>query len=163
MHDIILLGQGPSMHNCPLDTETWASLSVLGHKEYENAPISRCFLFDDPEYKKDEMKGMKVAIRRGIDVVCGRDFEGVTISYPQNGITREFHSVFFMNDMSYMIAMALYEGYKSLLLWGVDQYGPEMYTRARKYVTYWLGVATGRGVKWEMAPDSLLWRKDEVS
>lgn len=150
------------MHNCPFDAEVWATVSVLGHDEYKDKPFSKLFLFDPPEDKPDEMAGMIVAKERGLTVVSSRGFEGVTEVYPQNAISKKFHSTFFMNDLSYMIALALYNGYKHLLLWGVDQSGPAMYVRARVYVTHWLGVATGYGVKWEMAPDSLLWRKDGV-
>lgn len=159
MHDLIILGQGPSMHNCPFDTETWASLTILGHKEYEDAPISKVFLFDMPENKPDEALGLVVAQRRGIPIVSNKGLPCVTEAYPMKAIVERFRSIFFMNDTSYMIALALYKGYKSLLLWGVDQSDEHMYIIARKYVTYWLGVATGMGVHWEMAPDSLLWRK----
>jgi len=161
MHDLIILGQGPSMHNCPFDTETWASLSVLSHKEYADKPISRLFLYDFPDEKPDEKAGLEVAQARGLPIYSTKNLECVTNVYPLKAIVERFKSIFFMNDTSYMIALALYEGYKSLLLWGVDQSGPSMYTMARKYVTYWLGVANGMRVKWELAPDSILWRDDD--
>ena len=120
------------------------------------------FLFDIPEEKPDEAAGLVVAQKRGLPVLSSRQFPCVTELYPLKEVTDRFNSIFFLNDMSYMIALALYKGYKDLLLWGVDQ-GPEPeYILSRKYVTYWLGVATGMGVKWELAPDSILWRKDEV-
>ena len=37
-----------------------------------------------------------------------------------------------------------------------------MYTMGRPYVMFWLGVATGMGVKWALAPDSILLREDEA-
>lgn len=161
MPDLVLLGQGPSRHNCPFGAEAWSSLSVLGLGEYKDAPISKAFLFDLPEEKPDEARGLEVALVRNIPILSTKHFSFVTEDYPLKEVTGRFNSIFFLNDMSYMIALALYMGYKDLLLWGVDQ-GPEpMYVMARKYVTYWLGVADGMGVKWETAPDSLLWRKDD--
>lgn len=159
-HDLILLGQGPSMHDCPFDTEVWASLSVLSHKEYEDKPYSKLFLFDFPERKPDELAGMEIAQTRGLTIVGRGNMPCVTELIPMGKIAKRFNSCFFLNDMSYMIAYALYLEYKSLLLWGVDQWPETMYREARKYVTYWLGVATGMRVEWKLAPDSVLWRKD---
>lgn len=158
-YDLILLGNGPSKDGCPFDSEVWAALSVLGNKGWEDKPYSKAFCFDIPEYKADEMAGLKVAQARGIPIVSGRGLPCATEYYPAKKITERFESFFFHNDMSYMLAMALYKGYKSLSLWGVDQ-GPDALHRAhRKYVTFWLGVATGMGVQWKLAPNSLLWER----
>jgi hypothetical protein len=149
------------MANCPFDTEVWASLSVLGHKEYEDKPYSKLFCFDYPGRKLDEQAGLEIAQARGLPVISRMNSPFVTELIPLRKMSERFNSCFWLNDMSYMIAYALYLGYKSLLLWGVDQ-GPEpMYRETRKYVTYWLGVATGMGVQWELAPNSILWIKDD--
>lgn len=158
---LILLGQGPSRHNCPFDAEVWATVTALGHEEYADKPFSKVFCFDVPERKLDELAGMKVAQARGIPIVSGKQFSYATEAYPSRGVAVRFESFFFLSDMSYMLAMALYLGYKSLLLWGVDQSDYEIYKLGRKYVTYWLGVATGMGVPWELAPDSVLWREGD--
>ncbi len=147
------------MHNCPFDAETWACISVLSHEGFENKPYSRLFIFDPPQYKEDEDLGMKLAQQKNIPIWSSMKIKGVTNAYPLQKICEHFNSVFFQNDMSYMMALALYEGYKSILLWGVDQ-GPD-YLRSmhRKFVTYWWGVAIGMGVEMNTAPDSILWRK----
>ena len=89
----------------------------------------------------------------------------VTEKYPIQEIQKEFNTYYLKNDMSYMIAYALHLGYKHLLLCGVDQGGgnkstEQIYTMARPYVMFWLGVATGMGVKWELGADSILLRKE---
>lgn len=159
-HDLIILGQGPSMHDCPFDAEVWAALSVLSHKGWEDKPYSKLFLFDTVENKADEAEGLKVAQTKGLTIVGCGGLRHITEAYPIRKIKNRFGSYFFMNDTSYMIALALYKGYKSLLLWGVDQSGGWPYITARPHVTHWLGIATGMGVRWELAPDSVLWRKD---
>ncbi len=162
MHDLILLGQGPSMHDCPFDAETWACLSVLSHKEFEDKPYSKIFLFDHPEFKADEAVGLKVAQARGLPIISSMPLPFVAEVFPLKTICEHFNSIFFQNDISYMMGYALYLGYKSLLLWGVDQ-GPDRLRSAhRKFVTYWWGVATGMGVEMNEAPDSILWRKQEI-
>ncbi|KKM15180.1 hypothetical protein LCGC14_1698710, partial [marine sediment metagenome] len=100
--------------------------------------------------------------------IMGLDFlSHITEPYPLTEIQERFDTYYFKNDMSYMIAYALHKGYRDILLWGVDQGGgpPElepMYTMGRPYVMFWLGVATGMGVKWALAPDSILLREDEA-
>ena len=171
MAQLILLGQGPSMHDCPFDTETWASVSVLSHNGFEDKPYSKVFCFDKPEKKDDELAGLKVALSRNIPIV-GLDWlhtydpitdAFVTEPYPLRELQKKFDTFYFKNDMSYMIAYALHLGYKDLLLWGVDQGGDDddgTYVMARPYVMFWLGVATGMGVRWDLAPDSILLRSD---
>jgi hypothetical protein len=146
------------MDGCPFDTEVWATASVLNHEGWEDKPYSKLFCFDDPKLKPDERKGLELASQRSIPVLSINKYEGYqTEVYPIISIIREFKTNYFRNDISYMIALAIYNGYKSLFLWGVDQ-GPEyMYKVGKPYVTYWLGVATGRGVNWKLCPNSMLW------
>jgi len=162
-HDLIILGQGPSMTDCPFDTEVWASLTVLGYEGFEDKEYSKLFLFDDPNQKPDEMKGLKIAQARGLPIVSSRAYDCATEFYPLFRIRDRFSTIYFRNDTSYMIAYALYLGYKSLLLCGVDQGPHPMYQMGRPFVTYWLGVASSMGVQWEVGPNSLLWEEDQLA
>lgn len=158
-YDLILLGKGPSMNGCPFDAEVWAALSVLGIEGWEDKPYSKAFCFDIPGYKLDEQAGLEVAQARGIPIVSSNPFLFITEQYPLREIQEMFGHWHVMSDMSYMIAMALYKGYKSLLLYGVDQGPGLIYQRGRPFTIYWLGVATGMGVEWELAPNCILWRQ----
>ena len=152
-HDLILLGNGPSMTGCPFDTETWAAISVLGFEGWEDKPYSKVFVVDKPS-----LKNLEAAQARNIPIVGIERYKYITECYPRSGIHRMFGAVGVWNVMSYMLAMALYRGYRNLLLYGVDQ-GPELqYQGGRPFTTYWLGVATGMGVKWELAPRCTLFR-----
>lgn len=165
MAQLILLGQGPSMKNCPFDTPVWTAASVLSHKEWADKPYEKIFCFDNPDRKEDELKGLEVAKRRGLTVI-GMDYISyITEAYPLAEMQERFDTYYFKNDMSYMIAYALSRGYKSLSLWGVDQGGGDpalesVYAMARPYVMFWLGIADGMGVKWSLAPDSILLRSE---
>ncbi len=156
-HDLTLLGLGPSMEGCPFDAEVWSTISILRCKGWEDKPYSKLFCFD--ALHGEQAEDVSMAQVRGLTLAGSENF--VTEVYPLEEIYKRFGTSYFWNSVSYMIALALYQGYKSLLLYGIDQ-GPEpMYELARKYVTYWLGVADGMGVKWELAPNSILWRKCE--
>lgn len=164
--DLILLGQGPSMQGCPFDgTEVWTTVSMLSRKGWEDKPYSKVFIFDQTTLKEDERLGLEVALLRReagdpIEIV-GHEYmiPEVTIEYPLKEILERFDTYYWKNDMSYMIALALLQGYKHLSIWGVDQGGGEQfYAMARPYVLFWLGIATGMGVEWDLAPKSILLR-----
>ncbi len=165
--DLILLGQGPSMYDCPIDNgvETWTTISTLSKKGWANHKYTKAFIFDKVDYKTDEKIGIQMALlkrARGDPMeIVGHEIytKERTVEYPLEEIIREFDTYYWKNDMSYMIAYAILLGYKHLSIWGVDQGGGEsFYEMARPYVMFWLGIASGRGVEWDLAPTSILLR-----
>jgi hypothetical protein len=54
--------------------------------------------------------------------------------------------VHFTSSTAYAIALALYMGAKQIELHGIEMTSDTEYTRQRDGVTFWLGVAVGRGV-----------------
>lgn len=164
--DLILLGQGPSKTHCPFNgTEVWTTVSMLSNRGWESKPYSKVFIFDRPSMKLDEKHGLEVALlrrQRGDDLeIVGHEVHCPqrTMEYPLKEVIDTFGTYYWKNDMSYMIALAILRGYKHISLWGVDQGGgADFYEMARPFVMYWLGVATGRGVEWDLAPESILLR-----
>jgi hypothetical protein len=51
------------------------------------------------------------------------------------------------NALTYVISLALMQGVTDLAIYGADMRGNEEYAAQRPAVEYWLGVATGMGVK----------------
>ncbi len=165
MAELTLLGQGPSMHDCPFNAPVWTTASVLSRKEWADKPYEKIFCFDNPRNKEDERLGLEVARRRGLPIV-GMDYiTEVTEPYPLSEIQEKFDTYYLKNDTSYMIAYALLRGVQSLRLWGFDQGGGDpaiesIYTMGRPYAMFWLGIAHGMGVEWSLAPDSILLRSE---
>jgi len=78
------------------------------------------------------------------------DFDGAIIdqtNYPLASVVEKFDSRFFTNSISYMIAYALYLGFKKISLYGVDMDSGSEYTFERPSVSYWLGFARGLSVE----------------
>lgn len=151
MKELILLGGGESRKECPYNTEVWAASSVLSLPETRLEGISKAFAFDLYPLVKPYLK---IAKEHNIPVVSTRSYADE--QYPWKEITEEFQTKYFRNSISYMIAMAVYKGYEKLRIYGVDQ-GPDYeYLAAKPYVMFWLGVAIGRGIEWEVAGSGLL-------
>lgn len=53
----------------------------------------------------------------------------------------------FTSSAAYAIALAIYQGYEQIEIYGVEMTSDTEYVRQRDGVTFWLGIAIGRGVK----------------
>jgi len=151
--EVIILGIGPSRIECPFDAEVWASVRALTVEGLADREYSKVFAFDSrtlPALKKP----ISIAIERGIPLVSTKEY--ATERYPKEEIIKDLAVDFTKNTISYMIAYALYLGYKKIRLYGVDQAPEWDYICNRPFVMFWLGVAHGKGVKIELAKASLL-------
>lgn len=54
---------------------------------------------------------------------------------------------YFTNSISYMIALAIAEGYKSIAIYGVDMAAEGEYQKERPSVEYWIGLAQAMGIE----------------
>lgn len=172
---LILLGNGPSKMQCPFfkDVKVWVAASVLGSNGFRDREYSKVFCFDNPALKPDERVGLDVAKEKGLTVVgFSRFLPDVTEEYPLGIIQRAFGTTFFLNDLSYMIALAVHKAYKALFLYGVDQSGPIDstgkdldgkafdYRNGRAYVAFWLGAAVGRGIHYQISSMAEPWMRN---
>ena len=69
-----------------------------------------------------------------------------SIAYPRDEIVAEF-GTYFNNSISWMLALAIHEGFKEIHLYGVDMAVEVEYGHQRPSCEYFLGIGTGRGIK----------------
>ena len=69
-----------------------------------------------------------------------------SIAYPRDEIVAEF-GTYFNNSISWMLALAIYEEFKEIYLYGVDMAVEIEYGHQRPSCEYFLGIATGRGIR----------------
>ena len=76
-------------------------------------------------------------------------YEEIPLSeaFPIEECVKQFGLPFFTNTICFMIAYALMQGAKEIELFGVNQAGSHEYMEEKGGVEYWLGMATGMGVK----------------
>uniref|UniRef100_A0A6M3L4T9 Putative methyltransferase n=1 Tax=viral metagenome TaxID=1070528 RepID=A0A6M3L4T9_9ZZZZ len=152
MRELIILGKGQSWKDCPFDAECWATSTVLEMPEISNYhQIHKVFAFDDYNVTKN---GLRTAKKYRIPIVSTQGY--ATEKYPFEDIVRELGYSYFRPTVSYMIAYAIYQGYEKLRLYGIDQAPEWEHLINKPYVMFWLGVATGRKVKWELSKFSIL-------
>ncbi len=66
---------------------------------------------------------------------------------------------YFTNSVAYMLALALYEGFKEVHVYGVDMAVGSEYVEQRPSVEYWLGAVEWSGIKLYITPESDLLKK----
>jgi hypothetical protein len=164
MKDVTILGNGPSWKECTFRTrELWGATSCIVNPELRDKPFTKIFAFDglvtysanngQPSYVTQD--ALKICKERGIPLVSTLEF--ATELYPIREVVRELGSSYFMPTLSYMIALAIYQKYERIYLFGIDA-GPRWdYQSGKPHITFWLGVAIGRKIELILGRDSLRW------
>jgi hypothetical protein len=78
----------------------------------------------------------------------------MSVEYPLQDIIKALGTDYFTNSISYMIAMAVYEGVEELAIYGVDMAQEEEYAKERPSVEYFVGYARARGIPVFIPPES---------
>jgi hypothetical protein len=69
-----------------------------------------------------------------------------SIKFPLKEIVDKYGD-YFTNSVSFMTAMAIYEGYQEIGIWGVDMAVGTEYVNQRPSCEYFIGLARGAGIK----------------
>ncbi len=69
---------------------------------------------------------------------------------------------YFTNSISWMIGLAIYEGYEEIHVYGVDMAADSEYNHQRPSCEYFLGVAAGRGIKLYLPSNSDLLKTSQL-
>jgi len=75
------------------------------------------------------------------------------VPYPLEAILKEFPRKYFTNTISWMLALAILEGFKEIGIYGVDMAvssplrAQNEYSHQRPSCEYFIGIAEGRGIK----------------
>ena len=70
-----------------------------------------------------------------------------SIKYPRAEMVEHFGRQYFKSTLDYMIALALYEGFEEIHIYGVNMAYAEEYAHQKPSMEYWIGRAEGMGVK----------------
>jgi hypothetical protein len=77
---------------------------------------------------------------------------------PVEQIVKAFGVDYFSTPESYLLAYAIFLGFKKIRLQGVEIEKGEDFNRNKAGMTFWIGIANGRGIEVEIDPKSQLYR-----
>ena len=167
LRKIACLGGAKSLHFTPWHDPTWelwahASCRHLCARDpdllFDMHPPE---LWRDPKKKSWDPKYAAWIATNRVPIMMQEAYPDVpaAMRYPFETIITEFPRGYMTNHLAYMIALALSEGVTHIGVFGCDyntnsEYGPQ-----RGSAEYWLGVAEGRGVHVQIAPQCDLLNK----
>ncbi len=76
------------------------------------------------------------------------------LKYPKEEVLARFPRRYFTNTVSWMIALAIYEGYEDISVFGVDMCTVGEYASQRPSCEYFIGYAEGLGIKFYLPDES---------
>ncbi len=74
-----------------------------------------------------------------------------SVEYPLEEAIEQFGG-YYTNTISYMIALAIMEGFEEIGIYGIDMSVSEEYNAQRPSCEYYLGIAKGKGIKLTIHP-----------
>lgn len=147
--EVIILGCGPTCVECRYHTETWG---VNGTYTFAKR-LDKLFFTDEESevdacwYDTPELLALNPTCVFPIEY---RRFQGLGLKielFPMNEIMARFPSTFYSNTIAYMIAMAIYQRYDTIYLYGIDMMTNSTYIQEKGGVEFWMGVALGQGIE----------------
>lgn len=151
MRELAILGRGKTWVNCPDNIEVWAVSCPRNWKI-----VDRLFVMDDirtlnglthdncyqiiPKINENKMPVYLQKVDSGIPT---------SIKYPIHQVVEFFRreNIFFCNSISYVLALAIMEGYEKIYFHGVDQNTLQEYMAEKGGVEFWVGMAMGMGIE----------------
>ncbi len=163
MKKLAIIGTAPSsIHLAPYnnpDYEIWGLNGVYSYIDFANITnITRWFDIHSMECIKEIYTSTHYAYGSGylewiknltIPIYMQEVFEEVptSVKYPLEEILARFPRKYFTNSISWMLALAIYEGYEDISIYGVDMATASEYACQRPSCEYFIGYAEGLGVK----------------
>lgn len=77
----------------------------------------------------------------------GQNADRMCVAYPIDKIKNYFGSDYFGSGIPYMIALAIYQGFTEIDIWGVFLSVSDEYAYQKPSIEFWIGMAMGRGIK----------------
>lgn len=151
---VLILGRGPSWTECPLDNELWGATTCLLEDGLKDLKFDKVFQQNGISLPT-VATSVAIAHEKGIPIVSPHRYGDEW--YPYKEIVKEFRTVYLKHSIPFMIAFAVYSGYKKIGLYGIDQGPAWNLVSCKPYITFWLGIAVGRGVGIDMGRHSLRW------
>lgn len=152
MKEVILLGGGRSVEDCPFNgTEIWATPKAIRMLD----PVSDCskvFINGNPYKNRGHID---FAQRNNIPIVSIEDY--ATESFPLREIVQRFKLNYFRCTFVYMLAYAIYLGYEKIHIYGMGRGEEWRSMQDRPRITWWLGIARGLEIEVDIARNCKLW------
>lgn len=164
---VAIVGGGRSRRFAPYGDPTW-EIWAFSSRLYRYGRVDRWFeihsmtdLRQQLSWRKKGRRSFAGYIRYMQRLRCPVYMQKVhpripnSVVFPKDQLVKEFGRCF-TSTAAFLIALAIYEGYDEIGLWGIDVRGPR-YARQGPAIRYLLAIAKQRGIKIYIPRSSRLW------
>lgn len=154
---VAIVGGGPTRRYAPYHDKKW-DIWAFSSRDYKYPRITRWFELHDPTDLRQQLSWKKPGRRSYADYVnfmrklkcpvyMQKRFKHIpeSVPFPLDNVLDEFGRCF-TSTATYLLALAILEGYKVIGLWGINPKGKE-YGKQRAALEHLLSVARQRGIR----------------
>ncbi len=151
---VAIIGYAPTVNETPFDDESWEIWGINSlYRHIGGVPFSRFSRWfeihskeylqkTDPEHWEKLKEFKKVYMTEHHPEIPGSE------RYPLEAVLDKLRCErYFTNSISYMIALAIAEGYEEIGIYGVDMAVGTEYEHQRPSCEYFIGIAHGLGIQ----------------
>ena len=168
---ITILGNGQTLTRCPEkkieNGEYWGCNNTYKKVKVE---LDKLFIMHDlysTQYNKEKNLIKEINEKSFPVYTLGKYAELKNgVQYPMKKIIKEFKVAYFLNNISYMLALAILQKPKCIGMFGVDMsFGTnvEYMQNEKACIEFWLGLATGRGIEIHIPQQSTVMKRQKYS
>lgn len=158
---VAIVGGAPSRRLAPVEDRSW-EIWGLGTERFKLPRADRWFeMHSEPQliFYYDKIRGGKFAahMRFLASLKCPVYMQQPhrlvpnSVTYPLSEVVKECGRCF-SSSVSYMLGLAIYEGFQGIGMWGVDMTSKEEYQYQWAGVQYLLALAKARGIHVYLPP-----------
>jgi len=153
---LVILGTANTMKDAPFeddDFDVWTVSTAMTHGKDRVKRVSRIFELHCDHKWKNRQNRIPLMNERNVPVYMQRHNEEIpkSVPYPIGTILNKYRD-YMTNSISWMMALAIEEGYKELHFYGVHMVTTSEYADEMPSCEYFLGLAEGLGIKVYIPP-----------
>lgn len=153
---VCLLGTSNTLNQAPINDKSFEFWAL--NDMYEMIPTANISRWFELHTRREQEKVISARASGGyldglrsltMPVYMQDKYEDIptSIKYPLEDVIAHFGRQYFKSTLDYMIALALYEGFEEIHIYGVNMADSIEYAHQRPSMEYWIGRAEGMGVK----------------
>lgn len=137
---VSIIGKGKGWNLAPLTGQTWGITQLILRRSVSRVIDMNDYSLWGPDEARDAKKARLKASAEGSPYIDRGN-------YPLRDIVEYFGTDYFSNTVDYALALAIFEGFKEIDLYGVNMANGTEYAYQKPGVDFWCGMAMGKGVK----------------
>lgn len=154
MKKLAIVGTAPSSRDlAPYDNEEYELWGLNGLYSYVKFPSNFTRWFELHETAEGHYYEWLVRCPLPVYVMHEKVIPTAFL-YPYQEVLEMFPRKYFTNSISWMIALAIYEGYTDISIYGVDMAQDTEYSHQKPSCEYLLGYCEGKGINLYIPPES---------